>query len=138
LKSPRRRHRQQLWCRFPLPAAPRHSRQWNSQRAGWSAGTCRALFGSGEAIVREGCVGPNEYVVGYSQPIPQLHATLDGDSVADDDVVFDEDVIADVAVPTYDGTGKQVAEGPDTRAAADRCGFADGSWMAEVGHGGGC
>ena len=56
------------------------------------------LPASGILVVRERCVRSHEDVVGEPHAVPQLHAGLHGDAIADDDVVLDEDVVAHVAV----------------------------------------
>ena len=87
-----------------------------------------------ERIVGERRVRADEDVVRDSQPVPELHAALDRDPIAEHDVVLDEDVVADVAVVTDLGTGKHVCEGPDAGAVADASTLAQSLRMHEYRH----
>jgi hypothetical protein len=79
----------------------------------------RVLLAARPGVVGEGDVGANEDVVLDSQAVPELHARLNRDAVADDDVVLDEDVGADVAVGTDAGVGEDDDELPDAGVGAD-------------------
>ena len=96
------------------------------------------LSAAGEAVIAESGIGADEDIVFDAHGVPDLHAALYGDAVADDDIVFDEDMVTDIAVGSDDGVREDVSEGPDAGAGADARGLADGSRMDArgIGHGG--
>jgi hypothetical protein len=89
------------------------------------------LATSGETVVREGGIGADEHVILEIDPIPKLHTTLDGHTVADDDVALDEHAIADVAVLPYPCAREDVSKSPDPRPRPDPIALAQGMIVYE-------
>ena len=64
------------------------------------------LSAARERVVRESGVGAHEDILFQRDPIPKLHATLDGDSIADNHIVLDEGVIAYIAIGATRAPGR--------------------------------
>ena len=68
-----------------------------------------------KAIVGERRVRSDKDVVLDTNAVPELHAALHGDAIADHHVVFDERVIADVAIGADARTRQDMRKCPDAR-----------------------
>src|SRR5258707_1091339 len=79
----------------------------------------QVLLAARHWIVGKGRVRTNEDVVLQANPIPELDATLHGDSIADHHIIFDEHVVADVAVRPDHRPGQDMRERPDAGSLAD-------------------
>ena len=85
------------------------------------------LAASGEAVVSEGRLRPQEHPVLDDHPLQQIHARLDRHAIAYHDAVVDVGVIAYVALsaPTR-ALGHRVDEGPDAGVRPDVIRLHDG------------
>jgi len=80
-------------------------------------------------VVGKSRVRTDEHIVGHAQSIPELHARLHRDSVAQHDVVLDEHVIADVAIASDPSARQYMSKRPDSSPGADVLTLAERLWM---------
>ena len=70
-------------------------------------------------VVGKRDVGADKHIVTNAQAVPQLHAALDIDAVANNYVVLDQAMRADIAVFSDRGAGQNDDKLPDARGCAD-------------------
>src|SRR5215510_10567620 len=96
----------------------------------------RILFATGERVVCERSVGPDEHVVLKRHSSPQLNTALNRYSIADSHPAFNKDPIAYVAVRAYPRVLENVGEGPNASSFSNRRGFTDRLLVNEILHSG--
>ena len=84
------------------------------------------LAASGEAVVGEGRLRPQEHPVLDDHSLPQIHARLDRHAIPHHDAVVDVGVIAYVALRAYAGLRHHVGERPDAGVGPDVIRLHDG------------
>jgi hypothetical protein len=92
------------------------------------------LLTPGKSIVSKRSIRPNENIILDSQPVPKLHSTFYGDSVADDYIILDKHVVANIAILANYRSRQNMGKSPDLRSRADCTAFTNALWMNEVIH----
>lgn len=77
------------------------------------------MLAARENVVGKGYIRADENVVFDSNPVPQLYAGFDRDTVTYDDIVFDQTMRADIAVGADLSAGKHDGELPDAGVEAN-------------------
>jgi hypothetical protein len=66
----------------------------------------RLLLATWKPVIGKRNIGPNEHFVAHAQPVPQLHAAFDGNTIPYHHVVLDQAMGANVTVLPDLGSGK--------------------------------